>query len=256
MRPARPWPLAAALVACALALAAPVLAASPAPAVRLLSPAPGAALVAGGAAELAWEPVPSFAGLPAVEEWEAFLSFDGGATYPLRLTPHLDQDVRRISWRVPSIATGDARILLRFGDERRETAVALPEPFVIEARAVPLPLGDGSLSLARRAARAAGEPALPGHRGVAAWVEGTRRGGAARQVVGTGWSSLEPTAAAQPSPRTELLPGDDPPDGGDALAQRRVAPAAERRASRGRSSGPPPPRPCPDLLLQTQRQNE
>ena len=39
------------------------------------------------------------------EEWEAFLSFDGGATYPVRITPHLDLELRRVRWQVPAIPT-------------------------------------------------------------------------------------------------------------------------------------------------------
>src|SRR5437764_9664912 len=93
--------------------------------VRLAAPRAGETLRAGDMAELAWEPF-SQTGLPGhAEEWEAFLSFDGGATYPVRLTPHLDLALRRVRWQVPAIPTDDARLLLRFGDERRETAVAL-----------------------------------------------------------------------------------------------------------------------------------
>src|ERR1043165_4959627 len=87
--------------------------------IRLVAPRAGATLAAGSTAELEWAPNEPFADLPQVEEWEAFLSVDGGATYPVRITPHLDQDLRRIQFQVPSLPTADARILLRFGDERR-----------------------------------------------------------------------------------------------------------------------------------------
>ena len=100
-------------------------------------PAADTALVAGGDAEIAWEPLASFATLGKVEEWEAFLSLDGGATYPFRLTPHLDQDLRRFRWRVPAAPSADARLLFRFGDERREVAVVLPQRFAIAASTVP-----------------------------------------------------------------------------------------------------------------------
>jgi hypothetical protein len=101
--------------------------------VQLVAPRAGATLAAGSTAELEWAPLALFDRFPKVEEWEAFLSLDGGATYPVRITPHLDQDLRRVRWQVPPIPTRDARILLRFGDERRETAVELPERFAIAA---------------------------------------------------------------------------------------------------------------------------
>jgi hypothetical protein len=149
--------------------------------VRLLSPRPDVTLIAGSTAELEWAPLAPFLDLSEVEEWEAFLSLDGGATYPVRITPHLDQDLRRVRWEVPDLPTPQAAILLRFGDERRETAVELPVRFAIVASSVPSAEQD-VLALARRV-RAPGEPALPGQAGVVAWVEGSRRGGSARQVV-------------------------------------------------------------------------
>src|SRR6185436_20466979 len=72
-----------------------------APPVRLVSPHDGATLVAGTTAELEWTPLEPFARLAEVEEWEAFLSLDSGKTYPVRITPHLDQDLRRVRWQVP-----------------------------------------------------------------------------------------------------------------------------------------------------------
>src|SRR5262249_7672187 len=119
-------------------LALAVLAAAPAAAmrqepllVRLLAPEAGEVLTGGATAELAWAPQGPVEGLDPVEEWAAVLSFDGGATYPVRITPHLDRDLRRFRWQVPAIPTRDARLLLRFGDERRETYVELPQRFTI-----------------------------------------------------------------------------------------------------------------------------
>src|SRR5690242_19787531 len=89
--------------------------------VRLAAPAPEAILQAGGMAEIAWEPLAGLARIGPFEEWEAFLSLDGGKTYPLRITPHLDRDLRRVQWRVPPVPADDARLLLRFGNEGRET---------------------------------------------------------------------------------------------------------------------------------------
>jgi hypothetical protein len=174
------------LVAAFLASCLPALAsagtarAAGAPPVRLVAPERGTALAAGTTAQLEWAPLAAFARLPAAEEWEAFLSVDGGRTYPLRITPHLDADLRRVRWQVPPVPTADARILLRFGDERRETAVELPGRFSITGPPSP---SVSSSNLPARPALAPGEPALPGAAGVVAWVEGSRRGGSLRQVV-------------------------------------------------------------------------
>jgi len=240
----------------ALAALPAVASESAAPPIRLVVPDPGAALEAGDTAELAWEPLAAFANLADAEEWEAFLSLDGGATYPFRLTPHLDQDVRSFRWRVPAVPTDDARLLFRFGDERRETAVELPQRFAIRASAVPAPLGDATFDLGRSSARLAGEPALPGQRGVVAWVEGSRRGGSLRQVVGFAGEEMAPTRALHESPlSTDLESSEEEPL--DAAAAARVATSEEPPApSTGEAPALAPPRPCADLLLLTHRQNE
>jgi len=240
----------------ALAALATVARAEAAPAIRLLAPAPGATLEAGSEAELVWEPLAAFADLQEVEEWEAFLSLDGGATYPFRLTPHLDQDVRRFRWRVPAVPSADARLLLRFGDERRETAVELPQRFVIRAPRVPAPLGDATFAVAQSSARLAGESAVPGQRGVIAWVEGSRRGAGLHQVVGLAAEQLAPSQALPDSPRsTDLEGGEEAPLDREAVctATSEEPPAARRRAEAGALA---PPRPCADLLLLTHRRNE
>ena len=72
--------------------------------------------------------------MPAgAEEWEAFLSVDGGAHYAVRITPHLDAGVRSYRFRVPNVATRDARVLLRNGDELHERIVMVPRSFTIDA---------------------------------------------------------------------------------------------------------------------------
>jgi len=72
--------------------------------------------------------------MPAgAEEWEAFLSADGGAHYAVRITPHLDASIRSYRFRVPNVATRDARILLRTGDEVHERIVMVPRSFTIDA---------------------------------------------------------------------------------------------------------------------------
>jgi len=226
------------------------------PAVRLVSPRAGATLVAGTTAELEWTPLATFLNLPEVEEWEAFLSLDGGKTYPVRITPHLDQDLRRVRWQVPDLPTPDASILLRFGDEHRETAVEIPVRFSIAAS--PVSSDPGTLPLARRVS-ASGEPALPGRAGVVAWVEGSRRGGSLRQVVAveasggmrTGfervWTHREVSeTAANPLPSGSV--GRAPAKSWDA------EPPAGGRASLARAGTAPPL--SFDILLLIQRQNE
>ena len=219
--------------------------------VRLVAPRAGAALAAGSTAELEWAPLEAFAGLPEVEEWEAFLSLDGGATYPVRITPHLDQDLRRIHWLVPSFPTADARILLRFGDERREIAVELPQRFSI------VPSVEKTFLLAR-SALAPGEPAFPGRAGVVAWVEGSRRGGSLRQVVAAEGPGLRarlqppashPAAAVLEAEQEPLQSPNSLPGNGTAAA----LPGSRRAALSPSGSGPFL---SSDILLLIQRQNE
>jgi len=219
--------------------------------VELLSPRPAIPLVAGTTAVLQWEPLAGLAGLPAREEWEAFLSLDGGKSYAFRITPHLDSDLQRTLWEVPGIPSADVRLLLRFGDERRETAIELPQRFTITAAPGPF------LALAPRAglARGRGEAARPEDTGVAAWTEGSRRGAGRRQVV-----------AAD----TALSDGVRPPDtarGPAALTVRPVktgppAPSREPVKSAPRGGGAPAarerqaPTPPIDVSLLTCRLNE
>lgn len=143
---------------------------------RLLSPADGAELTAGSLATIEWVGLD----LPArAHEWEAFLSVDGGRTWPLRVTPHLDLSIRRFRFRVPGFPTKDARLLLRFGDEEREVEMEAPQRFVIvgDLRAWKPPPG-------RVLAR--GERARENGQGAVVWVEGSREGGDLREVVSWG----------------------------------------------------------------------
>jgi len=135
--------------------------------VELVRPAPGEVLVGGSEAVVEWTLDGSLG--PDVEEWEAFLSVNDGTFYAVRLTPHLDVSRRRFSFRVPDLATDEARILLRFGDERREAAVEVPHRFSIRLPARPVPVRT-------RQVTERGEPARPGEPGVVAWAEGSRQG--------------------------------------------------------------------------------
>lgn len=160
------------MLVASLAWSATAAVARPGPAVRLVAPTGGAALRAGDDVVLEWtgEFFPSGA-----REWEAFLSVNGGSSYAYRLTPHLDLELRRVSVRLPDAPTGAARLLLRFGDERREAAVELTARFTI----VP---GDGRLDVARVEHFGRGEAARPGDPGVVGWAEGAPSGERVREV--------------------------------------------------------------------------
>ena len=158
---------AAGLAALLFALAAPARAEE---LVRWIAPAPGSALVAGTSVTLEWAPGPAMAAFARAEEWEVFLSLDGGDRYLFRLTPHLDVAVRRVSVRLPDLPSPEARLLLRMGDERIEREQVIPGRYRIA-----LPRSPDVLP--RRRALQRGEPARPGEPGVLAWSEGDRRGG-------------------------------------------------------------------------------
>jgi hypothetical protein len=155
----------------ALALAAllvPAVAFANPAQIRLIAPAPGTALRGGETAAISWEA----GALPSgAEEWEAFLSIDGGRHYPIRITPHLDIDIHRATWTVPNITARDVRVLLRVGDERIENAIEVPASFAIEARFGVAPLWPDAMSSA-----SPGEEARQGDGGVTAWVAGDRAG--------------------------------------------------------------------------------
>ncbi|HKI01994.1 MAG TPA: hypothetical protein VKK31_08445 [Thermoanaerobaculia bacterium] len=137
----------------------------------LTAPREGVELRAGSLAAVAWEDAP-----PEAVEWEAFLSLDGGRSYPLRITPHLDLSIRRFHFQVPAFPTRDGRILLRFGDERREVEVETPQRFSIVPGTAAWP-ADLKITLSR------GEKARPQDPGVVVWIEGARDGSGLREVV-------------------------------------------------------------------------
>jgi hypothetical protein len=152
-------------------------------------------MLAGSEVILEWED----AGLPGVsEEWEAFLSVDGGRTWPLRVTPHLDISIRRFAFRVPAFPTRDARLLVRYGDVRTEAELELPQRFAISGD-----LSRDSLPIALDLASHRGERARPDDPGTVVWIEGSRDGGRLREVV-----ALDPGSSfeeARPAGRL-LLP--------------------------------------------------
>lgn len=175
--------------------------------VAVVSPLVTDTLHAGESIRLAWEALPEIDRHAGLEEWEAFLSVDDGASYTVRLTPHLDLDRRSISATLPPFATQRARLLLRFGDEEEELEFEVPGAFEIRAASGP------DLATASPA-RGRGEPARladPRDPGVAIWVQGTRDGRAARTVIaapdGAEIDAVEPqdwigfrAATASPAP--------------------------------------------------------
>ena len=230
------------------------------PPIALALPADGAVLTAGSTARLAWEPglgplagTGPFAGF---DEWEVFLSVDGGASYPVRITPHLDADLRQALWEVPDLPTRDARLLLRVGDEHRETAFALPQRFTIAAADSPAATA-ATFQVSFQVSFHRGEPALPGHPGVVSWVEGSRRGTAARQVVAVETAGLDERGAALETRHGEAFTVAEggslaPPalQAGARLAH--PSSAVRRRAAAAAPTGRPPA----DLLLLLRRRNE
>lgn len=139
------------------------------PVVDLIAPRAGTVLEGGQEAVIAW----SAASLPDhVEEWEAFLSLDGGRYYAVRITPHLDAGTRSFSWRVPNVAASQVRILIRIGDERAERAVEFPQTFKIVPGFVSFSYDTSQVATTE----GGGEPALPAAPPIVEWVSGSRSG--------------------------------------------------------------------------------
>jgi hypothetical protein len=209
----------------ALALAGPLQ-------IRLLAPVAGSALRGGETAVVAWEAD----ALPAAtEEWEAFLSIDGGRHYAIRITPHLNIDLRRATWTVPNITARDVRVLLRFGDERNESEVEVPISFPIEARFNGTPLWLAASSSAER-----GEEARRGDGGVTAWVAGDRDGGHSQLVTSRVADTMRGTIVrsgiagddhAATLPRTSVTAPPDQPPLAVGIAHPTPAPCSQRLAS-------------------------
>ena len=158
--------------------------------VTLVEPAAHEELAAGSVAAVAWQaPAPA-----NVEEWEAFLSLDGGRTYPLRITPHLDRSIHRFSWTVPDLPGATITLMLRFGDERDERA------FVFRQRAQ---IRGATGILARLLRPPPVIASKSGEEGAVVWMEGQRDGSGLREVAITR-SLLE-------IPVTATSNGDDEP---------------------------------------------
>lgn len=156
-----------------------------------VSPSTGAVWNAGESVTLEWRRSDAWPRELHVEEWEAFLSLDGGRSFPVRLTPHLEADLRVVRVPVPNLPTERARLLLRFGDERREVEWLVPGEFTIRAGRRAALITDDSAVAALEEGR--GEAARPGDPGVVFWAEGRRDGGDWRAAAGVPTSDWRPS---------------------------------------------------------------
>lgn len=228
---------------CALALCTALSARADVRAV-LRAPADGAVLRGGSRATVAWSApeLPRF-----VEEWEAFLSVDGGAYYGYRITPHLDADRREFTFEVPNVQAARARILIRAGDEHREIELDTPQTFVIER--------DPGLALAAPPVEIIederGEAAREGDRGVIEWVDGDRDGEHLVERSAFGYEALLPAAGiTEPGSRC----GEE--EAGNSLAAPRNLAARFLHAPRHTTPHVAPPhRSGRDVLLSYRRLN-
>ena len=159
--------------------------------VRVVEPADGSVLTGGSTAIIRWT---GTVDADRIEEWEAFLSVDGGRYYSARITPHLDISIHEFRWTVPNVASTDVRILLRFGNEKDEHAIEVPLAFSIDPAAA-------SIARSERAS-SPGEPARPGDPGVMQWTEGDRSGAHAAEFA----ASIPGLATAVPQQIDENSP--------------------------------------------------
>ncbi len=152
--------------------------------IQLASPQSGERFTVGDFEPIAWRADHAALRAAGATEWEAFLSVDGGKTYPLRITPHLDLAHDQFRWQVPAYPTRRARLLLRFGDERDERIVESSTEFEIVAAAHP----ENHWQPVIWRAGERGEKPRPSDRGVLVWTEGSRFGGNLQTVA-----AIDPT---------------------------------------------------------------
>jgi len=181
---------------------------------RLVSPAPGTSVAPGRAARIEIGGAPSGA-----EEWEAFVSVDGGRTYPLRATPHLPISEPAFDWVVPALAPGALRVKVRFGVAGAEKESLLAESFSIGTGASGTVVAPDPRTIELPAA---------GEEGTVAWVD--RSDGSVRLVVPVAGRGIVPAAAWTARVRVPLL------------APRRAALARSGRAAGVRLVLPAPAR--------------
>lgn len=151
---------------------------------EISTPLGGSRVTVGDFVPIAWQGDIAALRAAGATEWEAFLSVDGGKSYPLRITPHLDLAHDQFRWQVPAYPTRRARLLLRFGDERDEHIVESSTEFEIVAPNRPVHLWQP----VRWRVGGRGEKPRPSDRGVLVWTEGDRFGGDLQTVA-----AIDPT---------------------------------------------------------------
>jgi len=101
------------------------------------SPGRGETLVPGSIVEIRWTAAcESDAAATEREEDEAelVLSLDGGMTFPIRVSTEISPCASRVAWRVPALASSQARLGWRTGEAEREDEERIEivgEPFAI-----------------------------------------------------------------------------------------------------------------------------
>ena len=94
---------------------------------QLLSPAAGEILYPGRKVRVEWRTE-----LPRIDltgcEMEVWLSLDGGATFPMCITPLLDPKAQYFYWIVPNTPTTKAVLDIRFGCEPGYPESYAPQP--------------------------------------------------------------------------------------------------------------------------------
>lgn len=103
---------------------------------------PGLELHAGDRFEVRWT-------LPGdgVDELEILLSIDGGRRFALRVSPELEAREGRYLWRVPNLASADARLKIRFHRAGREIDGPMSRSFTLirnDARVDAAPVHEGT----------------------------------------------------------------------------------------------------------------
>ena len=149
-----------------------VSAAEPSFDVRLLEPASGTHVVAGSTIFIDWDAATTPAN---VDEWEAFISIDGGRTYLSRVTPHLDATIHRFRWTVPELPGADVTLLIRFGDEQDERRFVFPSRMRISG------IADATVVAPEPGAR--GEAFDVDEEGATSWIDGPADGSSLRSFV-------------------------------------------------------------------------
>lgn len=168
------------------------------PARAAATPWKASAVIAGNRLNVSWDSCPSGA-----REWEAFLSLDGGRSFPLRVTPHLSTTIRAFSWPIPWVVAENAKLRIRFGNGSSEREYDVPGEWNL------VPSLDSRL-LSPESRDFAANPA-PGEEQTSAWVEWS--GERPRTVVppappgarsSSEWRSTESARSALPSRKLAL----------------------------------------------------